>query len=131
MLRTYSKNISGTASTPIVFNTNKILTNNSVSHTGGSSNITINTPGYYNVTVDSSITIGTTGTVSVQLFADGVAIPDAIFTINSTAGEYSAATFSTIVKATPGIMGEKVTLTVVSTADITISNIDLGINRLA
>lgn len=131
MLRTYSKNISGTASTPIVFNTNKILTNNSVSHTAGSSNITINTPGYYNVTVDSSITIGTTGTVSVQLFADGVAIPDAIFTINSTAGEYSAATFSTIVKATPGIMGEKVTLTVVPTADITISNIDLGINRLA
>lgn len=131
MLRTYSKNISGTASTPIVFNTNKILTNNSVSHTAGSSNITINTPGYYNVTVDSSITIGTTGTVSVQLFADGVAIPDAIFTINSTAGEYSAATFSTIVKATPGIMGEKVTLTVVPTANITISNIDLGINRLA
>lgn len=131
MLRTYSKNISGTANTPIVFNNNKILTNNSVSHTAGSSNITINTPGYYNVTLDSSITIGTTGTVSVQLFADGVAIPDAIYTINSTAGEYSAATFSTIVKATPGRIGEQVNLTVVPTADITISNIDLGINRLA
>lgn len=131
MLRTYSKNISGTANNPIVFNTNKILTNKSVSHSAGSSNISINTPGYYAVTLDSSLTIGTTGTVSLQLFADGVAIPDAIFTINSTAGEYSAATFSTIIKATPGNAGQSVNLTVVPTADITISNIDLGINRLA
>lgn len=131
MLRTYSKTISATTGNPIVFNTNKILTNNSVSHSAGSSDISVNSPGYYFVTLDLSATIGTTGEASVQLFADGVAIPDAIITSNFTAGSNTDTSFSTIVKATPGLNGQKVTLTVVPTADLTITSIALGVNRLA
>lgn len=131
MLSTYSKNISATANTAIPFNVNKILTNTSVSHSPGSSNIVINTAGYYFITLDTSMTIGTTGVTSIQLYADGTAIPDAMIIDNLTAGEYSNSSFSTIIKATPGMIGQSVNLTVIPTADLTISNIALSVNRLA
>lgn len=131
MLRTYSNNISTTANTAIVFNTNKILTNNSVTHSAGSSNIVINAPGYYMVNLDLSGTIGTTGSATIQLYADGVAIPDAIIENTFTASENSNTSFSTIIKATPGATGNNVTLTVIPSTELTLSNISLGINRLA
>lgn len=131
MLRTYSKNITATANAAIPFNTNKILTNNSVSHTAGSSNIVINAPGYYAVNLSLSGTIGTTGPATVQLYADNVAIPDALIDNTFTASENSDVSFSTIIKATPGLAGKTVTLTVVPSAELTVSSIALGINRLA
>lgn len=131
MLRTYSKNIAVTANTPIVFNINKILTNNSVSHSAGSGNIIINAPGYYAVNLDLSGTIATTGEAIIQLYADGTAIPDALIKKTFTASESSDTSFSTIIKATPGITGKTVTLTVLSNVDLTLSDIALGMNRLA
>lgn len=130
MLRTYSTNITATSGNAINFNANKILTRNDISHTAGSSNIIVNNPGYYFITLNISSTITTTGEVSIQLYADGVAIPDAIITTNITAGEYSNNTFETIIKASPGLSNQTVTLTVVPTADLTISNISFGINRV-
>ena len=131
MLRTYSNSISVTSGNAIPLNKNKILTNTSISHAEGSSSIVVNSPGYYLITVDTSSTIDTTGTASIQLYADGTAIPDAIITENLTASEYSSGSFSTIIKATPGLHGQKVTLTIVPTANLTISSIAVGINRLA
>lgn len=130
MLRTYSNTITATSGNAIVFNTNKILTRSDVSHTANSSNIVVNNPGYYLVTLNLSSTIGTTGEVSIQLYADGVAIPDAIITTNMTAGEYTNGTFNTIIKASPGSTNQTVTLTVVPTADLTIANISFGINKM-
>ena len=131
MLRTYSNSISVTSGNAIPLNKNKILTNTSISHAEGSSSIVVNSPGYYLITVDTSSTIDTTGTASIQLYANGTAIPDAIITENLTASEYSSGSFSTIIKATPGLYGQKVTLTIVPTANLTISSIAVGINRLA
>lgn len=107
------------------------MTNNSVSHTAGSSNIVINAPGYYAVNLDLSGTIGTTGAATIQLYADGVAIPDALINNTFTASENSDVSFSTIIKATPGSVGKTVTLTVVPSAELIVSSIALGINRLA
>lgn len=131
MLRTYSTSITATAGTPIVFNTNKILTNSSVTHSAGTGNINVNEPGYYKVDLDISATIGTTGLASIQLYADGVAIPDAIITNTYTATEYLDSSFSTIIKAAPGTVNQNVTLTIKPTADLTVESVALGINRLA
>jgi hypothetical protein len=140
MLRAYSKNITGTANTGIEFDTNKILTNTSVTHTEGSANIVVRTPGYYAVTVSSSFKAATTSTtedtqatstdISLQLFANGIAIPDALAS-DTVSSNVESISFSTIIKATPGTFGSNVTLTVVPTADIDISNIAIGINRIA
>lgn len=131
MLRTYSKSITANANNAIVFNTNKILTGNTISHNGGSSSVIVNKPGYYKVDLDISSTVGTTGEVSIQLYADGIAIPDAIITANITAGEYSNNSFSTIIRATPGTVNQNVNLTVMPTVDLTISSVALGIDRIA
>ena len=82
------------------------------------------------VTLDVSFT-GTAGLTSIQLYADGVAIPDAIITTTIVADSYSDCSFTTIIKANRGNLTENVTLTVVPTADLTISNIALGVNRVA
>ena len=84
--------------------------------------------GYYTVTLDASFT-GTAGLASIQLYADGVAIPDAIITETVVADSYSNASFTTLIKANGGNFGENVTLTVVPTANLTISSIALGVTR--
>ena len=129
MLRTYSKNITTTANTAIPFNTDKINISNSIKHPTAT-NITVNRQGYYMVTLDISFT-GTAGLTSIQLYADGVAIPDAIITQTVTADSYSDCSFTTIIKANKGNFAENVTLTVVPTADLTISSVALGVNRVA
>ena len=129
MLRTYSKNITATANTAIPFNVDKINIGSSIKHPT-STNINVDRPGYYMVTLDVSFT-GTAGLTSIQLYADGVAIPDAIITTTIVADSYSDCSFTTIIKANRGNLTENVTLTVVPTADLTVSNIALGVNRVA
>lgn len=130
MLRTYSKSITATANTAIPFNTDKINIGNSVTHPSAT-NINVNRQGYYMVTLDVSYTSGTVGLSSIQLFADGVAIPDAIITDTIVADSYNNSSFTTIIRANRGDFANNVTLTVVPTTDITISNIALGVNRIA
>lgn len=129
MLRTYSKSITATANTAIPFNTDKINIGTSIKHPSAT-NITVNTQGYYMVTLDVSYT-GTAGLASIQLYADGVAIPDAIITNTIVADSYSNGSFTTIIKANKGNFAENATLTIVPTANLTISNIALGVNRVA
>lgn len=101
MLRTYSTNISGTANTGISFNTNKLETSRNVTHKAGSPDISVNEAGYYLVNLDVSYTVGTSGPVTLQLYADNVAIPDAIITAQVVANEYTNSSFNTIIKAAP------------------------------
>ena len=131
MLRTYSKNITATTGNAIVFNTNKILTGKTVSHSAGSSSIVVNSPGYYEVNLDLSASTATAGLVTIQLYADGVAIPDAVIITNLAANSNVDSSFSTIIRATPGTVNENVSLTVVSDTDLTLSSIALGIDRIA
>jgi len=128
MLRTYSNNITSTASEPIVFNINKFNTSLDILHTSGSGNIIVQTPGYYEVNLDISAT-GTAGPAVIQLYADGVAIPDAIISTTLVADTDTNSSFNTTIRARAGLPGQTVNLTVVPTVDLTISNISLGIDR--
>ena len=132
MLRAYSKDIQVDANTPIPFNTDKFDVGPNVSHTAGNSNITVNRPGFYEVDLDISFTTQETVTdpVTIQLFANGVAIPDAIIetsvTSNTTIRNCS---FNTIIRALPGVPYQNVTLTVIPNTAITISSVAIGIDQ--
>lgn len=130
MLRTYSKSITATANTAIPFNTDKINIGTAVKHPNAT-NINVNRPGFYMVTLDVSFTSSTAGLSSIQLYADGVAIPDAIITETIVADSYNNSSFTTIIQANRGNFAENVTLTVMPTTNITISNIALGVNKIA
>lgn len=130
MLRTYSKNITVTANTAIPFNTDKISVGNSITHPSAT-NINVNQPGFFQVAFDISMSSATAGPVSLQLYADGVAIPDAIVTTTLVASTPTNGSFVTIVKATPGTINDNVSLTVVPTVNLTISSVALGVNRVA
>ena len=132
MLRAYSTNITATANEPIVFNINKFNTDAYVSHASNSSNINIERPGYYEVAFDLTATVPeeTADPVVVQLYANGNKIPDAILQSNFTNGSYNAVSFNTVIKANPGMMGQNVTLTVIPSATLTISNTAIGIDRI-
>lgn len=133
MLRTYSKNINVNAGEAIPFNINKIDNVRNESHQEASPSITLNRPGYYDVYCDISFTTQSeeTNPLSVQLYANGVAIPDAIITVNvGSTSTYVDSSFGTIIKANPGTPLQKVSLTVVPTANITISSISITVNKV-
>ena len=132
MLRAYSKDIEVTANTPIPFNITKFDVGNNIGHTTGSSSIIVRAPGFYEVNLDISFTTAEAPTeqpVSIQLYANGVAIPDAIISTNITATEVTNASFNTIIRALPGVPFSNVTLTVIPTNDITISTVAIGIDQ--
>ena len=132
MLRAYSTNITATANQPIVFSTDKLDTDSSIVHTSNSGNIIVRNPGYYEVNFDISATMteASENPLTIQLYANGVAIPDAIITQTITANAYSNMSFDTIIKANVGMMGQSVTLTIVPSEDITIADTSVGVNRL-
>ena len=132
MLRAYSKNIEVAANSPIPFNTDKFDIGRNVGHTSGSSSFIIRSSGFYEVNLDISFTTAeapTTQPVTVQLYADGVAIPDAIIMTNVTATEVVNASFNTIIGAERGLPSQTVTLTVIPSNDITISSVAIGIDQ--
>lgn len=132
MLRAYSKNIDVTANTPIPFNVDKFDIGNNIGHTSGSSSIVIRNSGYYEVNLDIAFTTAeapTTQPVTIQLYADGVAIPDAIIMTNVTATEVVNSSFNTIIRATRGLPSQTVSLTVIPSNDITISSVAIGIDQ--
>ena len=128
MLRTYSSNITATANEPIPFNVDKITRGATITHPSPT-NIQVNSPGYYAISLDASFS-GTAGLTSIQLYADGVAIPDAIITETLVDSQVTDASFNTIIKASPAITNNNVKLTIVPTTALTITNIAFGINRV-
>lgn len=132
MLRAYSKNIDVTANTPIPFNVDKFDVGNNIGHTSGSSTITIRNAGFYEVNLDIAFTTTVAPTiqpVTIQLYADGVAIPDAIIMTNVTATEIVNASFNTIIRAIRGLPSQTVSLTVIPSNDITISSVAIGVDQ--
>lgn len=132
MLRAYSKNISVAANNPIPFNIDKFDIRNNIGHIAGSNSITIRNSGYYEVNLDIAFTTAETPAtqpVTIQLYADGVAIPDAVIMTNVTATEIVNASFNTIIGAKRGFPSQTVSLTVVPSNDITISSVAIGIDE--
>jgi len=132
MLRAYSKNIEVSAGNAIPFNTDKFDVGNNVGHTSGASAIILRRAGFYEVNLDIAFTTAvapTTQPVTIQLYADGVAIPDAVIMTNVTATEVVNASFNTIIGATQGFPSQTVTLTVIPSNDITISSVAIGIDQ--
>ena len=85
-----------------VFDTNRILTGCTVSHAAGTSTFTLNKPGYYYVSFNTTFTTEATGDVTVQLQNGGVAIPGANATETvTTAGDTESIAFTTIVRVPP------------------------------
>ncbi len=132
MLRAYSKNIEVKAGNAIPFNVDKFDVGNNIGHTAGASSITVRNAGFYEVNLDIAFTTAVAPTaqpVTIQLYADGVAIPDAIISTNVTATEVVNASFNTIIGATRGFPSQTVSLTVIPSNDITITSVAIGIDQ--
>lgn len=132
MLRAYSKNIEVNAGNAIPFNVDKFDIGNNIGHTAGSSSIVVRNAGFYEVNLDIAFTTAvapTTQPVTIQLYADGVAIPDAVIATNVTATEVVNASFNTIIRAISGFPSQTVTLTVIPSNDITITSVAIGIDQ--
>ena len=85
-----------------VFDTNRIVTGCTVSHTAGTPTISLVKPGYYYVTFNTTFTTDATGNATVELQNGGTAIPGAIGTETvTTAGDTKSISFTTIVKVCP------------------------------
>lgn len=132
MLRAYSKNIEVTAGNPIPFNIDKFDIGMNIGHNAGSGNIVIRSSGFYEINLDIAFTTAvapTTQPVTIQLYADGVAIPDAVIMTNVTATEVVNASFNTIIRAERGFPSQTVNLTVIPSNDITISSVAIGVDQ--
>ena len=131
MLRTYSNDISVDANEKIPFKINKILTGKTVSHLPGLSDIVIKVPGYYEVNVNLSGKLDSSGTVTTTLLANDVPVADAKVVSQETCSKHFNHTINTIIKAIPGENMSVVVLNILIDQDIDIAHISLGVNRLA
>ena len=85
-----------------VFDTNRIVTGCTVGHVPGTTSFTLNKPGYYYVSFNTTFTTEATGNVTVELRNGGVAVPGATGTETiSTIGNIGSISFSIIVKVLP------------------------------
>ena len=101
-----------------VFDTNRVATGCTVSHTPGTATFTLNKPGYYYVTFNTTFTTDATGDATVELQNGGVAVPGATGTETiTTVGDTKSISFSTIVKVLPSCcaIDNTATLTFVAT----------------
>jgi hypothetical protein len=117
-----------------VFDTNRILTGCTVSHTPGTSVFTLNKSGYYYVTFNTTFTTETTGEATVELKNGNVTLAGAIGTETiTTAGDTKSISFSTIIKVLPSCctIDNTVNITLVATGvAITASTAAIEITKL-
>ena len=85
-----------------VFDTNRIVSGCTVGHTPGTTTFTLNKPGYYYVTFNTTFTTDATGDVTVELQNGGILVPGATGTETiTTAGNSKSISFSTIIRVLP------------------------------
>ena len=101
-----------------VFDTNRIVTGCTVGHVPGTTTFTLNKPGYYYVTFNTTFTTTATGEATVELRNGGTAVPGANGTETiTTAGDTKSIAFATIIKVLPSCcaIDNTATLTFVAT----------------
>ena len=114
-----------------VFDTNRIVTGCTVGHAPGTTAFTLNKPGYYYVTFNTTFTTTATGIATVELRNGGIAVPGANGSETvTTAGDTKSIAFSTIVKVLPSCaaIDNTATLTFVATTlelDATIASVSI------
>lgn len=140
MLNTYTNSsLEVAANAAISFNNNSVITTcGPVSHSAGTSTVSLNASGYYYVSFSGSaaITDTTAGNVTATLYLNGEEYEGATSTIYSaTAGQDGNLGFSTIVRVLPNCCAIRdnlpLSLTVVNTGlAATYSNVELTVFRL-
>ena len=119
------------------FNNNNPLTGCSVCHAAGSSTVQIVKPGLYLVTVnaDAATTATAGGTITLQLFNNGILVPGATATETTTADtSIVSLAFSTIIRVlnSCSCVNNQTNLTVVNTGvEVTLSNANVVVVKLA
>jgi hypothetical protein len=85
-----------------VFDTNRVVTGCTVSHVAGTPTFTLNKPGYYYITFNTTFTTTATGDATVELQNGGILVPGATGTETvTTAGDTKSISFTTIIKVLP------------------------------
>ena len=114
-----------------VFDTNRVFTGCTVSHTPGTTTFTLNKPGYYYVTFNTTFTTTETGDATVELRNGGIAIPGASASATiTTIGNVKSLAFATIVRVLPSCaaIDNTANLTFVATGiapTVTIANVNI------
>lgn len=136
MLDTYT-NSSQTIATgsPVLFNTNRIMTGCTATHCAGSASIELNKPGIYMIHFNGDAAeSGTAGNITVQLFVNGVLYPAAEATVNSTATtDIDNMSFETLVRVRKDFCdcGNSVDLTFVDTGvGAVFSNVEVVVTKV-
>lgn len=126
------------ANAPLAFNNNGVLTGCTVTHSAGSTGISLNRAGLYYVTVTAtgtSITAGTT--LALQLYSNGVAQPGAISQATvGTANGVVELVINKIVRVLPNCQAlnsnvpNVLTIVNTSTADETFINATITVTKV-
>lgn len=100
MVNSYTNtSVAVSSSAAIPFVNNRYVVGCGTSHVAGSPTITLRKPGYYLVSFSGVLSAASTGTVSAQLYNNGVAVPGASSSVTvATAGNLSNVSFSSVVK---------------------------------
>ena len=117
-----------------VFDTNRVVTGCTVGHTAGTTTFTLNKPGYYYVSFNTTFTTEATGVATVELQNGGTTIPGAVGSETiTTAGDEKSLAFATIVRVLPSCpaLDNTATLTFVATGiDLTATVANVNITKL-
>lgn len=117
-----------------VFNTNRVVTGCTVGHTPGTTTFTLNKPGYYFITFNSTFSTTDTGVATIELRNGTAPIPGAIASETiTTAGDETSIAFSTIVRVLPScpLVDNTTTLTFVATGiELTSTVANVNITKL-
>lgn len=115
-----------TANADIPFNT---VINSNASTVPDANGVIINRRGYFDVYADVSISSGTAGAISLQLYADGEPIEGAVFTDHITTGLPVALGLYDVLKVVPNFIGTKAKISARLSAGATLSNATLIIEE--
>ena len=135
MISSYNSTVQTVASgSALAFDTNRIATGCTVSHSAGSTTFTLTKPGYYYITFNGTFTSTDTGVATIELRNGNIAVPGATGSETiATAGDRASISFTTIVKVLPSCSAVNNTapITLVSTGiDISVSTAALNITKL-
>jgi len=97
MIQAYSSNLDVAARVAIPFN-NAIIEKGCTAVLSAPATIQLNARGLYMVSVDAYGEPGAAGDVSIQLYRNGVALPQAISSATGATGDLTALSFQTLVQ---------------------------------
>lgn len=135
MVNSYTNtSVAVASSEAIPFVNNRYVVGCGTSHAAGSPAIVLRKPGYYLVNFNGVLSAASTGTVSAQLYDNGVAVPGATSSATiATAGDLTNISFSSVIKVLESCacVDNTTNLTIVNTGlASTYSNAEISVVRL-